>query len=101
MGAFTQLGGVGRWVIATGGTPVVPVGGFATGEAPIVPVAAKMAAPHTGETHADFMRTRGSASLPEEVRRSRNSDDSCHSVSQCPLTDHGERKRAHSFPVSC
>ena len=49
----------------------------------------------------EVLRTRGSASLPEGTRRSRSSDDSCHTVSQCPLTDHGQRKRAHSFPVSC
>ena len=80
------------------GTRVVPVGRLATGKMP-VPVAAKMAALHTGGMSADFVQTRGSASLPEGARRSRCSDDSCHSVSQCPLTDHGKRKRAHSFPV--
>jgi hypothetical protein len=98
---FTQLGGMGGGASATDETSVVPVVPSATGKMPVVPVAAKMAAPHTGGTHADFMRTRGSASLPEGARRARSSDDSCHSVSQCPLTDHGKRKRAHSFPVSC
>ena len=75
-------------------------GASATGETPVVPVAAKMAALHTGGMPVPI-RTRGSASLPEEARRSRSSDDSCHSASQYPLTDHGQRKRAHSFPVSC
>ena len=99
MGAFTQVGGMGGEEIATDETSVVPVVPSATGKMPVVPVAAKMAAFHTGGI--DSVRMRGSASLPEEARRSRSSDDSRHSVSQCPLTDHGQRKRAHSFPVSC
>ena len=101
MEAFTQVGGMGGGASATDETSVVPVGGFATGKMPVVPVAAKMAAPHTGGMSADFVRMRGSASLPEGARRARSSDDSCHSVSQCPLTDHEQRKKAHSFPVSC
>lgn len=99
MGAFTQVGGMGGGASATDETSVVPVGGFATGKIPVVPVAAKMAAFHAGGI--DSVRTRGSATLPEGTRRSLSSVYSCHSASQCPLTDHGQRKRAHSFPVSC
>ena len=67
---------------ATGGTPVVPVGGRVAGGMSV-----------------DSVWTHGNASLPEGARRSLSSVYSCHLASQGPLSERGKRKMAHSFPV--